>query len=166
MNEIEENPLFVDLDGTYTKTDLLLESFISAFRKKPYVIFYCLIWLIKGKAFLKYKLAKQGEIEIESLPLNPEFIKFLKNEKSKGRKLYLATAASKEHAQAVCNYSNLFVDFISSDENTNLKGEDKLNKIKSISEHFSYAGNANVDFKIFKHATQSILVNPSFFCKN
>lgn len=41
MDSIEELPLFVDLDGTYTKADLLLESFIIAIKKDPLILFKC-----------------------------------------------------------------------------------------------------------------------------
>ena len=156
-----EVPLFVDLDGTYTKTDLLFESFIAAIKKKPLIIFKCIYWLMRGIAALKYNLSKYAEINTSTLPLNREFLLFLKQEKKNGRKLYLATASNEKYAKAIVNNTNLFDGYISSCEKVNLKGRHKLKKIIEVSERFAYAGNDSVDFEIFEKAEESILVNPS-----
>lgn len=154
-------PLFVDLDGTYTKTDLLFESFVSAFKKKPIVILSCIYWLIKGIPTLKYKLSEYAEINTSLLPLNPEFLSFLKHEKSVGRKLYLATASNEKYAKNIISDTDLFSGYISSCKNINLKGKNKLERIKQLSEKFAYAGNDSVDFEIFEEADEILLVNPS-----
>lgn len=157
----EDIPLFVDLDGTYTKTDLLFESFIAAFKKNPLVVLSCIYWLTQGIATLKYKLSQCADLNTDTLPLNQEFLSYLKQEKHKGRKLYLATASNEKYAKEIVNNTNLFDGYISSCERINLKGKSKFKKIKEMSQKFAYAGNASIDFHIFKEANQSILVNPS-----
>lgn len=153
--------LFVDLDGTFTKADLLTESFLIALKQNPLIVFLCIFWLLKGKAFLKFKLASTVELDVSILPLNQEFFAFLGEEKEKGREIVLATAASQKFAKSIlCEYP-LFDDYIASDETCNLSGENKLNKIRQVSPSFDYAGNALIDFKIFAHAHSSYLVNPS-----
>lgn len=158
---LNEVPLYVDLDGTYTKTDLLFESFVAAFKKNPLIVLKCLYWLMQSISALKYNLSKYAEINTNSLPLNQEFLSFLEQEKQNGRKLYLATASNEKYAKAIVNNSNLFDGYISSCKKVNLKGKSKLKKIKEVSERFAYAGNDSVDFDIFQEATESILVNPS-----
>ncbi|MBN7818454.1 UbiA family prenyltransferase [Bowmanella sp. Y57] len=158
---MKDVPLFVDLDGTYTKTDLLFESFLVAFKANPFIIFNCISWLIKGKATLKSKLSEHAEINTSTLPLNQEFISYLVEEKRKGRKLYLATASNEKYAKEIVKNTDIFDGYISSCDAINLKGKAKLLRIKEISEKFSYAGNDLVDFEIFEEASESLLVNPT-----
>lgn len=83
MEDNEFYPLFVDLDGTYTKTDLLFESFIAAFKQNPLILFYSFFWLFKGKSYIKYQLSKHADIDVINLPLNTEFFRFYKRRKVK-----------------------------------------------------------------------------------
>ena len=70
-------PLYVDLDGTFSKSDMLFESLVVALKINPLIIFMCFYWLLQGKSHLKYKLSLRADIAIELLPLNPEFYEFL-----------------------------------------------------------------------------------------
>ena len=47
----------VDLDGTLLKSDLLFETLLEFIRDNPLKIFLLILWLFKGKAVFKYKLA-------------------------------------------------------------------------------------------------------------
>ncbi|MFT6735656.1 MAG: 4-hydroxybenzoate polyprenyltransferase [Polaribacter sp.] len=163
MDKFTQNttPLYVDLDGTFIKADMLYESLVIALKTNPLIIFMCVFWLAKGKAHLKYKLSQLADISTGSLPLNTSFHSFLIGEKEKKRKIILATASNEKYAKDVCSNFDLFDSFICSDEHTNLKGKSKLLKIQSLSERFSYAGNSSEDFIIFKASTESILVNPT-----
>ena len=158
---VNKSTLYVDLDGTFTKSDMLFESLIIAIKNNPLVFFLCLVWLFKGRAHLKYQLSQRADIPTKLLPLNPELYKFLLEEKANGRKLILATASSEKYAANICNDFKLFDSYISSDINTNLKGSTKLSKIQSMTEHFSYAGNSSEDFVIFEKCDESYLVNPT-----
>lgn len=162
MENNECYPLFVDLDGTYTKTDLLFESFLVAFKQNPLIVFYCIHWLLKGKSYIKYQLSERANLNFELLPLNEELSSFLQSEKRKGRKIYLATASNEKYARKIVEQHAIFDGYISSSETLNLKGKEKLKKIETISNKFSYAGNDIVDFEIFAQAEESVLVNPTY----
>ncbi len=162
MENNECYPLFVDLDGTFTKTDLLFESFLVAFKQNPLILLYCIHWLFKGKSYIKFRLSEIANLNFELLPLNEELNTFLQAEKEKGRKIYLATASNEKYARKIVEQHPIFDGYISSSETINLKGEEKLKKIENISSKFSYAGNDVVDFEIFAQAEQSVLVNPTF----
>ena len=153
--------LYVDLDGTFIKSDTLFESFIVAIKSNPFIIFICIGWLIKGKSYFKHQLSQHADIAIQLLPVNPEFYTFLIKEKEKGREIVLATASNEKYAKSVCDIFDLFDAYISSDIDNNLKGKDKLLKIKSLSERYSYAGNSSEDFVLFEQAEESYLVNPT-----
>ncbi len=156
-----DNPLFVDLDGTFTKTDLLFESLIIAIKNNPLVIFMCLIWIFKGKQHLKHQLSLSTDVDIRSLPLNQEFYHFLKTEKHRGRHIVLATGSAERYAREIASSYAVFDGFISSNNDVNLTGKRKLEKIQETNVVFSYAGNEKVDFHIFRSAKEKILVNPS-----
>ena len=153
--------LYVDLDGTFIKSDILYESLVAAVKNNPWVIFLCVFWLMKGKSHLKHKLSQRADIACGLLPLNMEFYSFLVAEKEKNRTIVLATASNFKYAKEICNQYPLFDSFISSDQYTNLKGEAKLKKISSLSDTFAYAGNSSEDFVIFEKADERYLVNPT-----
>jgi 4-hydroxybenzoate polyprenyltransferase len=156
-----EIPLYVDLDGTLIKTDLLFECLIEFIKKNPFNILLSIKWLLKGKAYLKSKLADNTSIDIKKLPYNEPFLSYLKNESSQGRKIILATASNFTLARRISDHLNIFSDIIASDERKNIKGKTKLQHIKENSGNslFDYAGNSKDDLIIFKHANASILVN-------
>ena len=158
---IEPSVLYVDLDGTFTKSDLFLESLFLATKDDPLVLFWCCIWLLKGKAYLKAELALRVNVQTHLLPLNTNFYSFLIEQKLKHRKIVLATASHEKHAESVCNDYDIFDSYISSDVNKNLKGKCKLLQIQSESPRFSYAGNSEEDFIIFTQSQESYLVNPT-----
>ena len=82
-------PLFVDLDGTVIKTDLMFESILQLFKKNPLAIFLIPLWLLKGRAYLKHQLAQRVEIAVDLLPLNTEFIAYLRTQAAEGRDIIL-----------------------------------------------------------------------------
>ena len=50
----EHKPLFVDLDGTLIKEDLSNLAFQNSLRTNPLLtVFYLIIFLFRGKAYLK-----------------------------------------------------------------------------------------------------------------
>src|SRR5271170_2347025 len=85
--------LVVDLDGTLIKTDLLWESLARLLRRNPFQIFQILFWWTRGRAFLKKQLVRRVKIDPAALPYDEKFLEFLREQKSAGRKLILATAS-------------------------------------------------------------------------
>ena len=156
----QKTPLFVDLDGTFIKSDTLYESFLIAIKQNPFIIFKIFLWFAKGKMHLKSMLSQYVQLPVNSLPLNQEFYSFLQGEKRK-REIILATASPKKYASEFVTNYDIFSSFISTTENVNLKGKKKLNKIQQLSRKFSYAGNSHEDCDIFPFAEERYLVNPT-----
>jgi len=153
-------PLIVDFDGTLIFTDSLIESAILLIKKNPIYFFFMLFWLKKGKAHLKAEIAARTSLDIETLPYNTHFIEWLKTEKEKGRKIYLATAAHKTIAVEVTKYLNIFDGFFASERDCNLKGGTKCTLIKEkIGDSFVYAGDSKADLPIWLEAEAAVLVN-------
>lgn len=157
----KQKVLYVDLDGTFIKTDMLVESCLSLLVKNPVYLLYLPFWLMSGIANLKSQIAKRVTLDFRILPLNPELTNFLWERKEKGWEIILATASNDRIAKGIVKTFNIFDRYISSSDDTNLKSLRKLEKINAISGEFSYCGNSMDDIVIFQHANESILVNPS-----
>ncbi|MDD5462551.1 MAG: UbiA family prenyltransferase [Methylococcales bacterium] len=155
-------PLFVDLDGTLIKTDLLIESSFFLLKKQPWILFAMLYWLAFGKARLKEEIAIRSALDFNVLPLQKEFVEFLNNEAKKGRNLYLATASDRRLAEPVAKRLGIFNQVLASDGHRNLKGTHKLEAILSCCKDspFDYAGNELADLAIWAKARRAIVVNP------
>lgn len=156
-------PLFVDLDGTLVKTDLLIESFFLLVKSQPTAVFSALIWLLRGIAYLKSKIAERVDISPQTLPYQTGFLEFLRAEAARGRPLYLATASNETFAHSVARHLGIFRGVLGSTSEANLKGHRKLEEILKVSEgqHFDYAGDSRADLEIWRHARKAILVNPA-----
>ncbi|MCF6281387.1 MAG: UbiA family prenyltransferase [Candidatus Polarisedimenticolaceae bacterium] len=161
-NEQNIRPLCVDLDGTLLRTDLLVESFFLLLKRNMLYLFLLPFWLLKGKAHLKQQIADRVDIDVSLLPYHGDFLDYLKQQHSTGRRLILATASNKKFAEAVAEHAAIFDTVLASDAETNLSGSRKLAPL--VAEFgeggFDYAGNAMIDFKIWQHAAEVILVNP------
>ena len=134
-------PLCVDLDGTLLKTDLLFESLARLLKQKPWMMLLVPFWLLRGKAALKRTLARHVSMNPALLPYNQPFLEWLRAEKSRGRELFLATAADALLAEAVAAHLGIFTAVIASDGRVNLKGKRKLEALRQIIPgEFEYAG--------------------------
>ena len=127
-------PLVVDLDGTLIRTDLLWEHLARLLRRNPLWILPVLIWwLCRGRAYLKKQLARRVKIDPAALPYHEKFLAFLREQKSAGRKLVLATASDLQMALPVAGHTGLFDEVLGSDGKTNLRGGNKLKALVEFS---------------------------------
>jgi len=155
-------PLVVDLDGTLINSDVLLESFLSALVRRPWLVFLLPLWLLRGKAALKAGLAQYGDINVSLLPYNKEFVDYLRQQKQSGRRLVLATASNRKFALEVEAHLGLFDDVLASDEQINLKGGTKAEAVVALlgSDDFCYAGNDTPDIKVWSVCKTAIIAGP------
>jgi 4-hydroxybenzoate polyprenyltransferase len=160
---VKDRPLVVDLDGTLIHTDMLHELALRLLRNKPLAIFKIPVWLIKGKAALKQKLANQSQIDITSLPFNRDLITWLKSQKSLGRKLILCTATDLSIAKSIADHLQLFDEVLASDGQKNLAGKNKAEELinRFGAEGFDYVGNSTVDLDVWQKSKRGIVVNAS-----
>ena len=156
-------PIAVDLDGSLIYTDILYETFLNAFSKNPFIIFYLLFWILGGKANLKSKLAELATIEVSSLPFNFELINWLKQQKTLGRKLVLCTASHHSVARDIASHLDLFDEVMASNGRINLSGNNKASALVEKFGHqgFDYVGNSQVDLLVWSKSHKIILVNGS-----
>ena len=152
-------PLVVDLDGTLTPTDTLVESVICLVKHSPLNVLRLPVWLARGRAEFKNSIALHASISPALLPYRQDLLDYLKEEKAKGRQVVLATAAHQSIAQGVASHLDIFDKVLASGPGHNLKGQAKLEAIRHlVGEDFVYAGDSRADLPIWKSAQAAVLV--------
>ncbi len=157
-------PIVVDLDETLARTDFFYESLLVFVKKNPFNLIKA-IWLLitQGKAQLKSEICKSVNIKPELIPYNHKLIDWIKQKKAKGHQLILATATHKSIAESVNEHLGLFDLVLATDENQNLKGLNKRNKLVELygEKQFTYVGDSYADLKVWPSAYSAVVINPS-----
>ncbi|CAG2140162.1 hypothetical protein LMG31506_02202 [Cupriavidus yeoncheonensis] len=156
-------PLCVDLDGTLIPGDLLLESCIALLRQNPLYLLLIPCWLCRGKAYLKAQIARRAQLNHASLPFHRELVAWLREQKQRGRPLWLCTAANHRLAEAVANHLKLFDGVLASSDTHNLRGRQKAYSLaqKFGAKGFDYCGNDRVDLAVWSVSRGGVVVNAS-----
>ena len=163
MTSYESKPkiVIVDLDGTLIKTDSMIESIISVLKDNPFRIFFLISKLLKGKVdFKKYVFEHCAFSSFAgTFPVNKELVDYLKEEKKNGAKLYLVSASDERAVKATAEaleLSFLFDAIYGTTDSTNLKGNNKLEFIKTnfaskqSEAKIIYCGDSVADLVIWK----------------
>jgi 4-hydroxybenzoate polyprenyltransferase len=155
--------LVVDLDGTLVATDTLWESVSQLLRREPGSLFSMLGWLGSGKAVFKEEIAKRAPVDPARLPYREVVLDRIRERRSHGSEIVLATASHIQTAQAVADHLGLFDGVLASQAATNLSGTEKLAAIRAYAggRAFDYAGNASVDRSIWAEARHPLFVDPT-----
>ncbi|MET3213895.1 UNVERIFIED_ORG: 4-hydroxybenzoate polyprenyltransferase/phosphoglycolate phosphatase-like HAD superfamily hydrolase [Burkholderia territorii] len=162
MRETKKFPLVVDLDGTLTTSDTLMESVIRVVKRQPTNLLRLPFWLAGGRASFKAKIAQHADFRAEMLPYRESLVDYLTRERESGRKIMLATAAHCSIAERVSTHLGLFDLVIATSGNTNLKGEAKLACIREqIGDDFVYAGDSKADLPVWAGARGAVLAGVS-----
>ena len=158
--ESDNIPLVVDLDGTLLRTDLLLEATLRLIKQKPWLALLLPIWLLKGRAYLKSRIFHMVEIDVSLLPLHGELLTWLREEKSRGRRLILATGSDYQKACSVAEPLGLFDLVLGSNGERNLTAGKKLRLlVETCGDQFDYVGNSSSDLEIWRSCRHAVLVN-------
>jgi phosphoserine phosphatase len=153
-------PLVLDLDGTLIAGDLLYKSFVSILRRNPLIVFWCVKWLLGGRAALKRQLALRSRIDWDQLKLHQDVLALAIREKTAGRAIVLATAADAVLAGQLASRLNFIDQVFASDGQRNLKGTAKAEMLSELfPTGFIYAGDSKADLKVWRHASGIVLVN-------
>ena len=153
-------PLIVDLDGSLVETDTLLEC-ILALAGRPFELIRGALALRLGRARLKQVLAAAARLDAARLPYNQELLRYLHEERARGRLLVLATGADRKTAEAVAAHLGLFDRVLASDGRINLSAPAKLAAIRANlgNRPFCYIGNSRKDLAVWREAASGICVN-------
>ncbi len=154
--------LIVDLDGTLISSDMLFETLVRLIKKNILYVFLLPLWLLKGKAQLKYEIARRVEVDVSTLPYNKALLDYL-NQEQQVRDIYLATASSSLVAEPIKQNFDFFKGCFASDESNNLKGKHKaafLNQ-KFGEKNYTYVGNDASDVNVWRNSHSAIVVSNS-----
>lgn len=154
-----DQPLCVDLDGSLLRVDTLQESVILLLKTQPLAIFSCFLWLMRGKAYLKRRIAQIIVPQADLLPYRTPLLAMLRQERELGRKIYLVTGADRAIAEGVAEHLGLFDGIGASDGETNLTS---VRKLAWIEREFAgrdpiYIGDSRKDEVIWKKAGHGVL---------
>lgn len=160
-------PLVVDLDGTLTPTDTLVESALLLAKQSPLDLLKLPFWLARGREVLKSEIARRVTVAPEQLPYREDLLDYLRLEKAAGRELVLATAAHRSIADGVAQHLGLFDRVLATDGTRNLKGSNKLAAIRAeVGPAFAYAGDCAADLAVWEGAQAAVLVGaPATVCR-
>ncbi len=157
-----EAPLCVDLDGTLVATDTLWEASLALVRKGLQWL-WIPFWLLRGKAYLKQRIAALSPLDPSTLPYQQELLHELQLRHAEGRTIVLCTGADESTARRVSEHLGIFDEIFASDGKVNLTGSRKLAALEARfgKGNFDYAGNGWSDLAVWQGARAAHVVNPS-----
>ena len=153
-------PLVVDLDGTLCRTDTLQEGVLALIANRPLALLQLPGWLSEGRAGLKARLADQGVVAPDELPMNDAVVEMINVARDEGRRTALVSAADHRQVTAVAAATGLFDEAYGSAEGQNLKGDAKA---AFLTQHFGpkmfdYVGDSRADLPVWAAARRGITV--------
>ena len=161
----------VDLDGTLINTDMLWESILYQIKKNPFVILFVFLWLLKGKTYLKQKLADKFDFDPELLPYNQEVIELIKNRRKHDSKVYLVSASYESIVKKIHDYfsDELFDGYYATGGKPSI--EDQCSECINLSSHnkaaflnkvfgdkkYDYVGNSGDDIAVWNECGRAYI---------
>jgi 4-hydroxybenzoate polyprenyltransferase/phosphoserine phosphatase len=152
--------LFVDLDESLIKTDILREQLLRSFAISPWKT----LKLLFGSRFrperIKAAMADKVDIDPATLPYNAEVLALIHQAKNEGRLVVLATATHDHVARKIAKYLGVFDAVLATTDTHNCKGAKKLKAMQNFAagRPFDYVGDSRADLKIFKFTQTPYIV--------
>ncbi len=155
--------VFVDLDGTLIRCDLLWEGIRLMVRQRPVeLVLRAPFWLLGGKADFKNRIAAVVLPDAAGLPYRKAVLDHLSEARRTGATITLASASPRRWVEAVAAHVGLFDHVMASSDELNLAGDAKLAAIRQSVEgaSFEYLGNSAADVPIWRAAATATSVDP------
>ena len=161
MAEKDGKILVVDLDGTLLRSDMLFESFWSAFGNNWRVLFSSLPAMARGRASLKHHLARAALIDAAALPYDDRVLAYIERWREDGGQAVLVTGSDQKFADQISSHLGIFDEAHGSDGERNLTSELKAEFVvqRYGEEKFAYIGDAVADLPVWNRAAKAITVN-------
>ncbi|WP_376877004.1 UbiA family prenyltransferase [Albirhodobacter sp. R86504] len=152
-------PLVLDADGTFLRTDMLLEAFWGGLGRDPFATLKALRYL-GDRARLKAELARIAQIRVDLLPVNEGVVRLARAAQAEGREVILASASDEMQVKPLAAFHGLSDRVFASDGVTNLKSKAKADALTGAfgDAGFDYAGNSQDDLAVWEHANHAIVV--------
>lgn len=151
--------LAVDLDGTLLRSNMLHETFWSAFANDWRTPFVSALSLAKGRAALKDVLARHANVDVTRLPYDENVIAFVRQWREAGGKTVLITATNQRLADAISAHLGLFDEAFGSDAIQNLKGAVKARFLAERygTGNYAYVGDIDADLAVWRNSGHAVV---------
>lgn len=153
----DATPLIVDVDGTLIQGNLLVEGLAQLLAQAPAKVLALLPWLLRGRAFLKRKVAEAATVAPETLVRNPRVAAEIEAARNAGRPVHLATGADALAAAPVATAVGAG-DVFASDGRANLVGRKKAEALVAAFGRggFDYIGDERRDLPVWRCARRAV----------
>ena len=153
-------PLVLDVDGTFLRTDMLVESFWAGMGKHPLATLGASLRHFGDRARLKAELARLGQPRTDLMPVHAEIAELAQVAQNEGREVVFASASDRGLVERLAADHGFPGQVFGSDQGINLKGTAKAEALVAAYGEggFDYAGNEPVDRAIWEHADTAIVV--------
>lgn len=155
--------LAVDLDGTLLRSNMLHETFWSAFGSDWRTPFVAAAGLGRGKAQLKAVLAERASVDVTVLPYDEEVIAFIRAWREQGGQVALVTATDQRLADQIGGHLGLFDEVFGSDGVRNLKGPNKAAFLveRYGAGNYAYVGDTHADAQVWRSSGHAVVKSRS-----
>ncbi|WP_421704687.1 UbiA family prenyltransferase [Aliiroseovarius sp.] len=156
----DKTPLVLDVDGTFLRTDMLVESFWAGMGKHPIATIAASLRHLGDRPRLKAELARIGQPRTDLMPVHAEIAELAQIARNEGREVVFASASDRELVERLAVDHGLEGKVFGSENGTNLKGTAKAEALVAAYGEggFDYAGNEPVDRAIWERADTAIVV--------
>ncbi len=156
----EVKPLVLDVDGTFLKTDMLLETFWAGLGHDPVATLRAAAVNFRHPERLKAELVEIAPLRTDLLPVNPEVADLALRSRMAGREVVLASASDRRLVERLASEYGLSEEVFASDVTRNLKGARKADALVAAfgERGFDYAGDNAVDMAVWEKAENALVV--------
>ncbi len=156
----DKRPLALDVDGTFLRTDMLLECLWAGFGRHPVATLRAVLRHFRQPERLKRELALLADLRTDLLPVNDDVVALARSAREGGREVVLASASDAPLVQALARDHGLSERVFASDGRINLKGAAKAEALGTAYPEtgFDYAGNGRVDRAVWNRASGAVVV--------
>ncbi len=168
MTKSNSKPLVIDIDDSLLRTDMLMESFLTALGKNAVETIKSTWEHIGDRARLKGEMTRLSDLDVSRLPVNEAVLALAKQAQAEGREVVLASGSNQLLVDKLAKRFELEGEHLGSDSKTNLTGRAKGEALvrKYGRGGFDYVGDASVDLKVWKRSDLAYVVAPSQRLRN
>ncbi|HZV63741.1 MAG TPA: UbiA family prenyltransferase [Telluria sp.] len=153
-------PLVIDLDGTLIYSDMLWEGILLFLKQRFFEAWRLPLWLLRGKAGFKQRLAAAVHFDPASLPYDQHLLAMIADQRALGRETVLATGSERRFAERVAEHLQLFDRVFATEGGLNLTSSNKAGALVEAygEQGFDYVGNAPADIPVWKRSSTAYSV--------
>lgn len=107
MTPIDARRISVPLDTLLAGSTLTLECLVETVRRHPLHVFRLPFWVMRGRAFLRRRLAESADLDVASLPYCATALEDLRRSVKEGARAVLVTTADPALARQVAGHLGL-----------------------------------------------------------